>query len=75
MTGNHIDFDREVGNIRASRSRFNHSLALNPYHVLTLQLRSDMLYHSGEPYEAMQDFKVRFLIVIILVNTPFTVIG
>ena len=54
----YVDFYREVGNLRASRSRFNHSLALNPYHVLTLQLRGDMLYHSGEPYEAMQDFKV-----------------
>ena len=50
---------REVGNLRASRNRFNHSLALNPYHIPTLQLRGDMLYHSGEPHQAIGDFKVR----------------
>ncbi|XP_060081664.1 tetratricopeptide repeat protein 13-like [Ylistrum balloti] len=48
---------RELGNLRASRAKFNHSLNTNPSHSQTLQLRGNMLYHSGETVKAAQDFK------------------
>lgn len=48
---------RELGNLRASRSKFNHSLNINPSHSQTLQLRGNMLYYSGEPAKAAQDFQ------------------
>ncbi|XP_052272752.1 tetratricopeptide repeat protein 13-like isoform X2 [Dreissena polymorpha] len=48
---------REVGNVRMARSKFNQSLALNPRHTMTLQLRGDLFYHSGEPALALTDFK------------------
>ncbi|KAH3845893.1 hypothetical protein DPMN_088183 [Dreissena polymorpha] len=43
-----------------ARSKFNQSLALNPRHTMTLQLRGDLFYHSGEPALALTDFKVGF---------------
>ncbi|XP_052788505.1 tetratricopeptide repeat protein 13-like [Mya arenaria] len=51
---------REVGNIRMARSKFNQSLSLNSDHVMTRQLRGDLLYHSGEASLAVNDFDVRF---------------
>ncbi|WAR30794.1 TTC13-like protein [Mya arenaria] len=47
---------REVGNIRMARSKFNQSLSLNSDHVMTRQLRGDLLYHSGEASLAVNDF-------------------
>ena len=49
---------REVGNVRMARSKFNQSLAINKDHVMSLQLRGDLLYHSGEPDGAVRDFNV-----------------
>ncbi|OWF38627.1 Tetratricopeptide repeat protein 13 [Mizuhopecten yessoensis] len=48
---------KELGNLRASRGKFNHSLNINPSHSQSLQLRGNMLYHSGETVKAAQDFK------------------
>lgn len=42
-----------------ARSKFNQSLAINKDHVMGLQLRGDLLYHSGEPDMAIRDFNVR----------------
>jgi len=41
-----------------ARSKFNQSLAINKDHVMSLQLRGDLLYHSGEPDGAVRDFNV-----------------
>ncbi|KAL3874146.1 hypothetical protein ACJMK2_037197 [Sinanodonta woodiana] len=48
---------REIGNLRAARIRFNQSLAMNPYHAPTLLLRGSLMYYSGNPQEAFQDFQ------------------
>ncbi|KAL4237726.1 Tetratricopeptide repeat protein 13 [Mactra antiquata] len=48
---------REIGNLRMSRSKFNQSLTINKDHVMTLQLRGNLLYHSGEPEESIKDFQ------------------
>ncbi|XP_045174282.2 tetratricopeptide repeat protein 13-like isoform X2 [Mercenaria mercenaria] len=48
---------REIGNLRMSRSKFNQSLSINKDHVMSLQLRGNLLYHSGEPQAAIKDFK------------------
>lgn len=52
---------REVGNVRMARSKFNQSLAIDKDHVMSLQLRGDLLYHTGEPDMALRDFNVNIL--------------
>ncbi|KAJ8308492.1 hypothetical protein KUTeg_013366 [Tegillarca granosa] len=47
---------RELGNLRAARNKFNHSLALSPRHPFTLHLQGNMFYYSGEPAKAVHDF-------------------
>lgn len=50
---------RELGNLRAARGKFNRSLEINSNHSLTLQLRANMYYYSGDPMKALQDDQVR----------------
>ncbi|VDI27895.1 Hypothetical predicted protein [Mytilus galloprovincialis] len=46
---------KELGNLRAARGKFNRSLEINSNHSLTLQLRANMYYYSGDPMKALQD--------------------
>ncbi|XP_071080039.1 tetratricopeptide repeat protein 13-like isoform X1 [Haliotis cracherodii] len=47
---------KELGNLKAARSRFNQSLSLDPNHSLSLQLQGSMMYHSGDSHAALNDF-------------------
>ncbi|XP_063430079.1 tetratricopeptide repeat protein 13-like [Mytilus trossulus] len=46
---------KELGNLRAARGKFNRSLEINSNHSLTLQLRANMYYYSGDPMKSLQD--------------------
>nr|XP_032804298.1 tetratricopeptide repeat protein 13 isoform X1 [Petromyzon marinus] len=48
---------RELGDFEAAMESFQKALLLNQKHVLSLQLRGIMLYHHGEPSQALNDFK------------------
>ena len=53
-----VSLIREIGNVKGALSKFNTTLHLQANHSMAYQLRGQMIYLSGDPATALQDFEV-----------------